>query len=85
MISNTFNLFLNTYKKVHTLAFAEISESVVLKHNTEQKDTQHVTPLEIFHPQDALHYATHTQQADSEHYSWPCVTPEEISRIPVDT
>ena len=25
------------YKEVHTLAFAEISESVVLKHNTEQK------------------------------------------------
>ena len=25
------------YKEVHTLAFAEIGESVVLKHNTEQK------------------------------------------------
>jgi hypothetical protein len=25
------------YKEVHILAFAEISESVVLKHNTEQK------------------------------------------------
>ena len=27
------------YKEVHTLAFAEISESVVLKHNTEHKKT----------------------------------------------
>ena len=33
------------YKEVHTLAFAEISESVVLKHNTEQKKstTHHST------------------------------------------
>jgi len=31
---------------VHTLAFAEISESVVLKHNTEQKKkTQHIIPV----------------------------------------
>jgi len=30
---------------VHTLEFAEISESVVLKHNTEQKKTQHIIPL----------------------------------------
>jgi hypothetical protein len=50
------------------LAFAEISESVVLKHNTEQKKTQHIIPLEKLHPQDALHYAAHTQQADREHY-----------------
>ena len=33
------------YRKVHTLAFAEISESVVLKYNTEQKKTQYIIPL----------------------------------------
>ena len=42
---------------LHTVAFAEISESVVLKHDTEQNKTQHVIPLEILHPQDAPHYA----------------------------
>jgi len=57
---------------------------VVLKHNTEQKKTQHIIPFEILHPEDARHYAAHTQQADREHNSWPHVTQEEISRIPVD-
>ena len=57
---------------------------MVLKHNTEQNKTQHNIPFEISHPQDALHYAAHTQQADHEHNSWPYVTQEEISRIPVD-
>ena len=41
-------------------------------------------PLEILHPQDALHYAGHTQQADRVNYSWPCLTQEEISTVPVD-
>ena len=27
------------------------------------KKTQHIIPLEILHPQNALHYAAHTQQA----------------------
>ena len=39
-------------EEVHTLGFAEISESVVLKH---------VIPFEILLPQDALHYAVHTR------------------------
>ena len=58
---------------------------MVLKHNTEhtQKKT-HIIPLEILHPQDALNYTAYTQQADHEHYLWPYVTREEISRIPVD-
>ena len=47
---------------------------MVLKHNTEQKKSQHIIPLEILHPEDALHYAAHTQQADREHNSWPYVT-----------
>ena len=51
----------------HTLAFAEISESLVLKHNTEQNK-------KIFHPQDALHYAAQTQQAGREHCLWLCLT-----------
>ena len=38
------------------------------------KKTQHIIPLEILHPQDAVLYAAHTQQADREHYSWPYVT-----------
>jgi hypothetical protein len=73
------------YKEVHTLAFAEISESVVLKHNTEHKKKQLISPLEIFHPQDALHYAAHTQQADREHYSWPYITrrPGFLKSLPV--
>ena len=32
---------LHLYKEVHTLAFAEISELAVLKHNTEHKITTH--------------------------------------------
>ena len=56
--------------EVHTLAFAEIDESVVLKHNTEQKKNT----FHSLYPQDALHYTVHTQQADREHYSWPYVT-----------
>jgi len=73
------------YKKVHALAFAEINESVVLKHNTENKKTQHIIPLEILHPQGALHYAAHTQQDDREHNSWPYVTrrPGFLKSLPV--
>ena len=58
--------------------------AVVLKHNTEHKNTQHIIPFEILHSQDAFHYVAHTQLADREHYSWRYVTQEEISRIPVD-
>ena len=57
---------------------------MVLKRNAEQQQkTQHIIPLEILRPQDALHYGAHTQQADREHNSWLYVTQEEISRIPV--
>ena len=68
---------------MHTVAFAEISESVVLKHNTEQK--KHNTSFHSLHPQDALHFAAHTQQADREHYSWPYVTrrPGFLKSLPV--
>jgi len=31
------------YKEVHTLEFAEISESLILKHNTEQNTIHHST------------------------------------------
>jgi len=37
------------YKVVHTLAFAELSESMVLKHNTEQKK-KHKTSFHSLHP-----------------------------------
>ena len=62
-----------------------MSESEVLKHNTEQKHTQHITPLEILHPQDALHYDVDTQRAEREHYSWPCLTrpPGFLKSLPV--
>ena len=72
------------YMEVHTLAFAEISESAVLKHNTEQKKT-HNTSFHSLHPQDALHYAAHTQQTDREHYSWLYVTrrPGFLKSLPV--
>ena len=54
-----------------------------LKHNTEQRKTQHIIPL--LHPQDALHYAAHTQQADREHCSWPYATrrPGFLKSLPV--
>ena len=70
--------------EVHTVAFAEISESVVFKHNTEHKKT-HNTSFHSIHPQDALHYTAHTQQADREHYSWPYVTrrPGFLKSLPV--
>ena len=70
------------YKEVHTLAFAEISESVVLKQNTTKK---HNISFHSLHTQDALHSATHTQQADREHYSWPYVTPQPgfLKSLPV--
>ena len=60
------------YKEVHTLAFAEITESVVLKHNTEQKknttlhSTRNITSSRC--PSITL---LNTQQADCEHCSWP--------------
>jgi len=56
-----------------------------MKHNTEQKKTQHIIPLEILHPQDALHYAAHTQQTDHEHHSWLYVTrrPGFLKSLPV--
>jgi hypothetical protein len=63
-------------KEVHTLAFAETSESAVLKH---------ITPLEIIHQQDVLHYTVHTQQADPEHNTRPYVTrrPGSLKSLPV--
>jgi hypothetical protein len=42
----------------------------ITQNRTKQK-TQHIIPLEISHPQDALHYTAHTRQTDREHYSWP--------------
>ena len=76
---------LHLYKEVHTLAFEEISKSAVLKHNTENKKSQNIIPLDILHPEDALHYAVHTQQADREHCSWPYVTrpPGFLKSLPV--
>ena len=52
---------------------------------TQNIKTQHTIPLEILHPQDTLHYAAHTQQADREHYSWPYVTrrPGFLKSLPV--
>jgi len=46
---------------------------------------KHIIPLEILHPEDALHYAAHTQQADREHYSWFYVTrrPGFLKSLPV--
>jgi hypothetical protein len=45
----------NYRKEVHTLAFAEISESLALKHNTEHtKKTKHIVPLQILHPARTL-------------------------------
>ena len=41
---------------------------------TQNIKKEHIIPLETLHPQGALHYAVHTQQADREHYSWPYVT-----------
>ena len=42
-------------------------------------------PHPVLHPQDALHYAVHTQQADREHYSWPYGTrrPGFLKSLPV--
>ena len=39
----------------------------------------------MLHPQDALHYGAHTQQADCEHYSWLYVTrlPGFLKSLPV--
>jgi hypothetical protein len=42
---------------------------MVLIHNTEHKKTQHIIPLEILHPQNALHYDAHAPQTDRERYS----------------
>jgi len=56
---------------------------MVLKHKTEQKE--HNISFHSLHPQDALHYAAHTQQADREQYSWPYVTrrPGFLKSLPV--
>ena len=55
---------------------------MVWKHNAEQKL---IIPLEILHPQNALHYTAHTQQADRENYSWPYVTrrPGFLKSVPL--
>ena len=60
--------------------------AVVLKRNTEHKNTQHIIPFEILHSQDAFHYVAHTQLADREHYSWrPYVTRRQglLKSLPV--
>jgi hypothetical protein len=55
-LKNWISWYSYIYKEVRTLAFAEISESVVLKHNIEhKKKTQHIIRLDILHPQNAHH------------------------------
>jgi len=55
---------------------------VVFKHNTEQKNTSFHSKYYIL-KMPSITLLTR-QQADREHNSWPYVTQEEISRIPVD-
>ena len=57
---------------------------MVLEHNTEQKKKHNTSFHSKYYilkmPSITL---LNTQQTDREHYAWPYVTQEEISRIPV--